>query len=269
MQKKKKGAGGKLSRSEIIQARLNPRVRFMSELIATHQRRTLSSLVESSLEEYANSAPIVVTIEGKEERFYFNELVEELWSPDEVVRFTNTAFVDVELLGIYGCSLWDFILCTPYFWAHYEIPIKDRKGNFIKKTWEPYHHKNGLLIENLKKYWDLIQTEEDREKVGIPDELGKKISIPVGVETEMIFAFDPAKPLLNRDIYMEQCEIWRQNIHRLIKTDTEVVDTPNGPRTLIKTIYPTPEEQMEMVERIYKEKNNVDQVQQNKSLKSA
>src|ERR1700730_16830959 len=50
---KKKGAGGKLSRSEILQARLNPKLRFTVELMARLERRTVSSFIEGLIEKAA------------------------------------------------------------------------------------------------------------------------------------------------------------------------------------------------------------------------
>ena len=49
--KKRKGGGSKLSRSEIIQVRLDPKLRFTAELAARKHRRTLSSFVEWAVSE--------------------------------------------------------------------------------------------------------------------------------------------------------------------------------------------------------------------------
>ena len=49
---RKKSGGAKLNRSEIIQARLGPRLKFGSELIANEEKCTLSSLVGMSLEKF-------------------------------------------------------------------------------------------------------------------------------------------------------------------------------------------------------------------------
>ena len=42
----RKGGGGKLSRSETVTVRLDPRLRYLAELAARLHRRTLSSYVE-------------------------------------------------------------------------------------------------------------------------------------------------------------------------------------------------------------------------------
>ena len=47
----KKGGGGKLSRSETVTVRLDPKLRFAAELAARKHRRTLSSFIEWAVEE--------------------------------------------------------------------------------------------------------------------------------------------------------------------------------------------------------------------------
>lgn len=47
---RKKGGGGKLNRSKIIQARLTPDLHKAAEEMARQQRRTLSSFVEMLVE---------------------------------------------------------------------------------------------------------------------------------------------------------------------------------------------------------------------------
>jgi hypothetical protein len=54
---KRKGGGGKLSRSEVIQVRLDPRLRFTAELAARKQRRTLSSFIEWAVSEAVKQVP--------------------------------------------------------------------------------------------------------------------------------------------------------------------------------------------------------------------
>ena len=45
-QEMRKGGGGKLSRSETVTVRLDPKLRYLAELAARLHRRTLSSYVE-------------------------------------------------------------------------------------------------------------------------------------------------------------------------------------------------------------------------------
>ena len=46
-----KAGGGKLARSEVVTVRLDPRLRYLANLVARKQRRTLSSFIEWAIEE--------------------------------------------------------------------------------------------------------------------------------------------------------------------------------------------------------------------------
>jgi hypothetical protein len=154
-------------------------------------------------------------------------------------------------------DLWYFILDNKYFWAHYNLKVIDPKTKLIKYRLEPlYDHPEGILIEHLKEYWDAIQTEEGRNAVKIPDEIGKIIDPPPGVETEIIEPHSYDLPLVDDHLAeIDRQTIGKKNIIYLIREESEIIETPDGPRVKPKIIYPTPEEQMEMVEQIYQRKN--------------
>lgn len=261
MKKKKEGAGGRLNRSEIVQARLNPKIRFAADLVSRYERQTLSSLIESSLDLYLTTCKIGINIKNSYEKLSVKEAVELLWSPDEAIRFIKIASSLSELLTNQEADLWLFILDTQYFWAHYNLKVIDPKTKLIKYRMEPlYDHPEGvtegIIIEHLQEYWDAIQTEEGRKMVKIPDKIGKTIDPPPGVETEIVepHSYDV---LLSDDHLSEvdRKKIWKENIIYLIREESEIIETPDGPRVKHSMIYPTPEEQMEMVERIYQAKN--------------
>jgi len=44
------GGGGKLNRSETVTIRLDPKLRYLTELAARQQRRTLSSFIEWAID---------------------------------------------------------------------------------------------------------------------------------------------------------------------------------------------------------------------------
>src|SRR4051795_7355266 len=49
-QTKRRGGGGKLARSETVTIRLDPKLRYLTELAARKQRRTVSSFIEWAIE---------------------------------------------------------------------------------------------------------------------------------------------------------------------------------------------------------------------------
>lgn len=256
MSRKKKGAGGKLNRSEIVQTRLDPKLKFGSELIAKQERCTLSSLIETSLEKFSEGYQFKVSKKVKpSQEMMLNDLLEIVWSPDEGVRFLKTALILPNLLTPEEEDLFFYISQVDYFWAFYEVAFKDTKGNLIRNEWYRYNWIDGIVEDHLNQYWHAIKDNDAPLKQKIPKQMGKKIKAPPGIETEFIEPDQPVRIKFSVDelLPIDRQTIWRENIYQLIKFQPEKIDTPEGSKTNMKIIYPTPEEQMEMVERIYQE----------------
>ena len=103
IKKSKRKVGGQLNRSMTIQTRMSPKLRFTADLIARHQNRTLSSLIESLLVEAAERyhLPAVVSEKAQTDHYLFGErqtqkvtaqeIGERLWSGEEADRFAGMA----------------------------------------------------------------------------------------------------------------------------------------------------------------------------------
>ncbi|MDR2330278.1 MAG: hypothetical protein LBE58_11805, partial [Comamonas sp.] len=89
---KKKG-GGKLSRSETVTVRLDPKLRYLAELAARRQRRTVSSYVEWAIEDSLKHISLNVNSSG-----VLAEEAEALWDVDEADRFARLALRHPDLL---------------------------------------------------------------------------------------------------------------------------------------------------------------------------
>lgn len=167
--KPKKNAGGKLNRSVIIQARLSPKLRFIAELIARHQRRTLSSLIEHLLEETAERYQLPLLLSEKAQTDYYlfstrqtqkvraSEAAERLWSADEADRFAAVALFAPSLLTAEEQAVWEVVTDTPYFWNHFEIHIENPAGQVLDKEWWPLIDYHGFNHERLREQWPLLQ----------------------------------------------------------------------------------------------------------------
>jgi len=96
--KKSKG-GSKLSRSEITTVRLDPKLRYLAELAARKQRRTLSSYIEWAVE---NSLRDVKLYEGTgyngDNPITVDDEAAALWDVDEAERFIRLAITYPSLL---------------------------------------------------------------------------------------------------------------------------------------------------------------------------
>ena len=133
----RKGAGGKLSRSEVITVRLDPKLKFAAELAARKQRRTLSSFVEWAIEEAVLNMKASPTIS-------IQDVVNRTWDVDEPDRFAKLAINFPELLTFDEERLWKIICEHPYFW----------NKNFKKKGWK--FNLKDVMYQNLREQWETL-----------------------------------------------------------------------------------------------------------------
>ena len=80
----KKGGGGKLARTQVVTVRLDPKLRFAAELVARKQRRTLSSMIEWTIEAAIDSVMIT-------EDIALSQVVAQAWNAEATVRFIRLA----------------------------------------------------------------------------------------------------------------------------------------------------------------------------------
>jgi len=110
---KKKGAGGKLSRSEVVTVRLDPKLRFAAELAARKQRRTLSSFIEWAIEEAVNNVQVT---NASNNVGSVNHAMKIVWDVEEADRLVKLALNFPELLTFDEERLWKIISEQPSFW---------------------------------------------------------------------------------------------------------------------------------------------------------
>lgn len=106
----KKASGSKLSRSETVTVRLDPKLRYLAELAARKQRRTLSSFIEWAIEDSLNTVEIYhgSGYNGDHSRKVYDE-INTLWDVDEADRFCKLAISYPELLTHEEQRLWKLI----------------------------------------------------------------------------------------------------------------------------------------------------------------
>lgn len=113
MTAKKKGGGGKLSRSEVVTIRLDPKLRFAAELAARKQRRTLSSFVEWAIEQAVREVKVLNKDDVMGNTWQAMMLV---WDVDEADRLVKLALNFPELLTFDEEKLWKIISENSCFW---------------------------------------------------------------------------------------------------------------------------------------------------------
>ena len=161
---KKKGAGGNLTRSQVVTVRLDPKLKFAAELAARKQRRTISSFIEWAIEK-AVTEEVVQIIGLNGEGYTALDAMTKVWDVEEADRFIKFAEQFPELLNFAEEHLWKLIKETPYF--------------FKKVEWEydPNKHlswsikSNNLWFKRVRNHWELLNKiiagEESEDK--LPD----------------------------------------------------------------------------------------------------
>lgn len=162
--KRAKGGGGKLSRSEIVQTRLSPKLRFIAEIMARHQRRTLSSLIEGLIEEAAERYTVTYTWTEPEmcmfrdkqyQRVPVLEAVNRVWSIEDADKFAAFAIHLPDLLTPEEERIWQVICDTPYFWLYFDM--NEDIEYPTKELLFPLLDAHGLIRERLREHWPLLQ----------------------------------------------------------------------------------------------------------------
>src|SRR5262249_42089045 len=120
MDKKRKreareSGGGKLQRSETVTVRLDPRLRYLAEIAARRQRRTLSSFIEWVIAEQVGLVKLNDSTIAEE--------AGGLWDVDEAERFVRLAFHHPDLLVHSEQILWSYIKNAHALWLNWRVRV--------------------------------------------------------------------------------------------------------------------------------------------------
>jgi hypothetical protein len=155
------GSSGK-RRSEVVTVRLDPRLKYLGEIAARKQRRTLSGYIEWAVEK---SLDLVILKEDDGSGNSINvsdaQRFHNLWDVDESERLIKLAFNFPELLTYEEQLIWRLIRDNGYVW----------QGHFSKSDnrWEWSVDEDRLIWERLKENWEIFKNvaanELPREKL--------------------------------------------------------------------------------------------------------
>lgn len=134
--------GGKLSRSETVTVRLDPKLRYLAELAARKQRRTLSSYVEWAIED---SLRRIHLDDGQSS---LADTAGQLWDVDDADRFAKLGLRHPELLTHEEQIRWKLIRECPGLWRGHWAGSPER--------WQWSVDESSLVFGNLRKFWQQI-----------------------------------------------------------------------------------------------------------------
>jgi uncharacterized protein (DUF1778 family) len=148
---KRKGGGGKLARSETVTVRFDPKLRYLLELAARKQRRTVSSFIEWAVEESLKQ--VVLREDSHSNNGASNlsiaDVAAVLWDVDESDRFALLALDYPDMLTHEEQTIWKLVKEHGLFWDGFH-------GHSFK--WEWRVAKDSLRFQILREYWPELQS---------------------------------------------------------------------------------------------------------------
>lgn len=164
------GGGSKLNRSETVTIRLDPKLRYLTELAARKQRRTVSSFIEWAIQRALDS----VILREAYDQYHGGTLEESLgdqsealWDTDEPDRLAKLGLHYPELLTHDEQVLWKLIRECGLLW----------KGKYDKEgCWQWELKTDSLIFQRLRKHWDTFQqvASGEADKSSLPKWIERK-----------------------------------------------------------------------------------------------
>ena len=139
--------GGKLSRSETVTVRLDPKLRYLTELAARLHRRTSSSYIEWTIKASLDAEPLRPA--GLSGSVATNDTIgseaEYLWDVDEADRFAKLALRYPHLLTHEEQLVWKLVRENGLLWKGYDDKTTGE--------WAWNVREQGLVFERLREHW--------------------------------------------------------------------------------------------------------------------
>lgn len=150
----KKGGGGKLSRSETVTVRLDPKLNYLCELAARAQRRTKSSFIEWAIENALASVGIPGERKSAAGDLYtIEERNSDLWDVDEPDRLVALATFAPSLMTHDEQVIWKIVATSAFLWkGRWEDDGEDEEV----WRWDP-SQPYKIILERLRAKWDTIK----------------------------------------------------------------------------------------------------------------
>jgi hypothetical protein len=145
------GGGGRLSRSETVTVRLDPKLNYLCDLAARVNRRTKSSMIEAALAATLHQVPIDPR-PTEPPGPTIAQLAEQLWHIDDVERLRRLAHIAPHLMSYEEQKIWAVIGSEAFFWFGQWTDL-DQTTQYYVYGAEP----SRLWIDRVREHWPLIQ----------------------------------------------------------------------------------------------------------------
>lgn len=156
---KRRGGGGKLARSETVTVRLDPKLRYLAELAARKQRRTVSSFIEWAVEHsFGNVDLYQGTGYNGDNSITVADAAARLWDIDESERFVKLAIDYPELLNHDEQVRWKLLTDSGIL-----APARKRSGWNHGVSWQ-WGILEDYVFPALRREWESLTRYIDEGK---------------------------------------------------------------------------------------------------------
>jgi hypothetical protein len=178
------GRSNRLPRTQTVSVRLDPKLRYLCEIAARKQRRTISSFIEWSLETSLDSLKLT-DVRGNTETLGQN--ASYLWDVEPADRFAKLALWYPDLLNHHEEIVWKLIRENGYLW----------KGAYGKTTkrWTWTVSPTEIIYERLREHWDAFNrvARGDAPKTELP--VWQEKELPSSLHKMLAVLDEPRHPL--------------------------------------------------------------------------
>ncbi|HFL2800508.1 TPA: hypothetical protein ACGWUX_004704 [Pseudomonas aeruginosa] len=163
-----------------VSLRVDPSIKYAIDIAARVQKRTVTGVVEWSVEKALTTVKMPVDFMVMNENLapampepqsVMEAVKERLWYPDESIRLVRLAFEYPSLLTFEEGLIWESIRLSPPFWR------------FVPRVSEEASPWKNARIDVISKYWPTL-LERVREQGGVVQVTYEDVGLPSPLELE-------------------------------------------------------------------------------------
>ena len=136
------------SKTKVVGVRLDPRLRYLTELAARKQRRSISSFIEWAIEESLGNVLLREESEYEGDPPTVADEASALWDVDDADRFAKLALKYPDLLTHEEQVLWKLVRGNECLW----------RGSYKSDAWRWKVDESSLIFGRLREYWPLFNS---------------------------------------------------------------------------------------------------------------
>lgn len=129
-----------------VSLRIDPKTKYLIDLLARDQKRTITGVIEWAIERAAAQVQF-----DQNSGTYYNDMIDELWSTDEATRLTALALHKPSLLDYDQMRIWETVKASPDLWRSGYMPSPNLPI-----------HAHALEVGIIRRYWDSIVEHVDQ-----------------------------------------------------------------------------------------------------------